>query len=718
MRRRVDTDLRAAVVTEASAAGGFYSTRFPVVVALLLSVLASVGWCVLDGPSWSWDRAHYHDYAGHAWLAERFGEGLLPGGKQGFLNPLGYVPRALLAEAGWSELAIAVVTAAFQGLAAWAVWLIARDRMPRPDGHLPAAMLAFLTPLYLSQLGSSYLDVTSGVFVLLAVWACRRGADERGAALAFVAVGGAAMGMAVGIKLSNAIPAALAVILFLGPPHGRGSGGAQVAALLRAPLVYGVSAIAGLLLTYGSWGAMLYRRYGNPFFPAFDSLFNPVAAAAGAATSTDAVATVPLLERLAALTRISGGRFVPQSLDELLSLPWRIADPTLPMNVAYVEWHAPDPRLAVIVVLAACLAVALPFTVARAAASQPSPDASARMDLRLTGFVLVWLVLWVFTSSNGRYGVALLMLASVPIVQGVHRLLAPGRARTAALVALLTLHGAFAMGMQDRGDQAAGSEWEGAALRVTVPAVLREQPTLHVVMSSFSWSYLIPRLHPRSTMLGLNAMCREDGCHADLGIERARTLLGEWAGRVRVLTAATSLKDGVPGIDDGTRAALDMQLAELDLRIVPGQCDTMQVSPMFGEVWMVESMVSGILRVPSRFGVSCPLEPAPGAAQVARAARDRHQAVFDALARACPRELGGPSGPIQWLGESAWSQYYITRDIRVDIRDGRVSAIRIQRSKRELGPIGDVLATWSLQRCSELVWPLDDRAAKQAGSPF
>jgi hypothetical protein len=425
-----------------------------------------------------------------------------------------------------------------------------------------------------------------------------------------------------------------------------------------------------------------------------------------------------VLERLVGQARISGGRFEPQSIDELLLLPWRIADPTLPMNMAYVEWHAPDPRLAVFVVLAACLAVALPFRAARAAVTRLSPDASARMDLRLTCFVFVWLALWVFTSSNGRYGVALLMLASVPIVQGVHRLLAPGRARSALLVALVALHAAFAMGMQDRGDQVVGSEWDGAALQVSVPPELREQPTLHVVPSNFSWSYLIPSLHPRSTMLGLNAMCRGDRCHPDLGIERARALLGEWAGRVRVLTAANFVQDGMPGIDDGTRAALDMQLAELDLRIAPGQCDTMKVSPMFGQVWMVESLVSVILRVPSRFGVSCRLEPAPGAAQAARAARDRHQAVFETIARACPRELGGAYGPIQWLGETAWSQYYMTRDIRVDIRDGKVSAIRILRSKRELGTVGDVLAAWSPQRCAELVWPLDDRAAQRAGAPF
>ena len=58
------------------------------------------------------------------------------------------------------------------------------------------------------------------------------------------------------------------------------------------------------------------------------------------------------------------------------------------------------------------------------------------------------------------------------------------------------------------------------------------------------------------------------------------------------------------------------------------------------------------------------------------------------------------------------------RDIRVDVRDGTVSAIRILRSKRELGTVEEVAATWSPERCGELVWPLDDRAARRADAPF
>ncbi|MFN7643261.1 MAG: hypothetical protein ACK5PW_09300 [Burkholderiales bacterium] len=693
-------------------------------VPLLAAVLASVAWCLHAGPSWSWDRGHYHEYAGHAWLSDLAGQGLLPGGGQGLLNPLGYVPQAMLAAAGWSPAWVAAATAAFQAAAVWMVWLIARDRSPRTDLHLPAALLAFLTPLYLSQLGSSYIDVSSGVGVLLGVWACRRGADPRRGALAFVALGGLAMGAATGLKLSNAVPAALAAILFAGAMHGRGLRAAATG-LLLSPLVYGVSAIAGMAFTYGGWGAMLFRRHGNPFFPAFEHLFNPVAIAApvpaAAAAAADAAAggggwAQVLVERLAGLVRLSGGRFVPQSFEEALSLPWRIADPSLPANQAYVEWHAPDPRLAVLLVLLACVGAGLLLRVARTPASGPAPGAAARMDPRLTGFVLAWLAAWTFTSSNGRYGIVLLMLASVPIVQAVHVLRVPDRARHAALLALLALQAVFALALQERGDQTSGSGWRDAALQADVPAALRDRPTLHVVPTNFSWSYLLPRLHPRSTLLNLSAMCRGDRCHPEVGIARARALLDSWQGSVRVLLAATVLDGGAGGIDAGTRAAFDMQLAELDLRIAPGRCESIAVRPMFGDTWMVETVASGFEHTPSRFGVSCPLEPAPGAAAVARVERDRHAAVFAALATACPRELGGAAGPIEWIDAGRWRQLYPMRDIRIDIRGEQVSATRLQRSRRVLGTVGDLRAGWSPLRCAELVWPGDDRAALRADS--
>ena len=37
---------------------------------------------IASGPSWSWDRAHYHVYAAHQWVEGLLGRGYQPGGSQ------------------------------------------------------------------------------------------------------------------------------------------------------------------------------------------------------------------------------------------------------------------------------------------------------------------------------------------------------------------------------------------------------------------------------------------------------------------------------------------------------------------------------------------------------------------------------------------------------------------------------------------------------------
>lgn len=683
---------------------------------LVLAILASVCWCLHGGPSWSWDRAHYHEYAGYAWLNGRFGDGLLPNGRQGLLNPLGYVPRSMLEAAGWSERAIAVVIASVQALAVWFVWRIARDRTPSASVHVPAAMLAFSTPVFLSQLGSSYIDALTAVVALAAVWVCRRAPESGRAALGWVALGGVAMGAAVGLKLSNAIPAVLAPILFLTLSRGA-DGGARWGRALAMPSVYALGGAAGMLLTWGGWGLVLWRHYANPFFPMFNSLFAP-APAVDTAAQVLTVATPSLLERLAGFARMSGGRFVPQDAGDWLSFPWRVADPTLPSSMAYLEWHAPDPRLAAAVVLSLAGAAAVAVRWLRSDRRGGAHPASlAAVDLRLGAFVLVGTVLWVFSSANGRYAVALLMLASLPIVQLVNALFPAGPARRGALTVLVVLHATWALVMPGRGDQPAGDSWDTAALRVDVPDPLRAVPSLHVVTSTLSWSYLLPRFAEGSTILHLPSMCRGDRCPSDLGLKRARSLIETWSDRTRSLVFADRNEGDRAWLSDELRVAVDRQLAELDLRIVPSDCLPFEVSPMFGNAMMLEKTASGELRTPLRFAASCAVVDDPEAGARTRAARDRYNALFAMLERICSAELGGSDEPTHWPRDNTWNRYFPGRDIRIQIFDGRVAATRMQRSTRDLGSVDEVLAGWGPERCSMLTWPSDDRTARGSEAP-
>ena len=695
-------------------------------IAPVLILTVSIFGAFVLGSSWHWDRGHYHEYLGWAWIEERLGEGLLPAGNQGLLNPVAFAPRLFFAHLTGSQLWASLAIAAWQSLALLGIWLIALDRIAAPPLRWAALALAFLTPVFLAQLGDSSIDVTAGLPVLFGVWACLRGGDPqylRATRCAYLLVGGFAMGVALGLKLSHAFPAVLAPLLFLGVLPRR-SWAEQTQAWVIAPLSYGLGAIAGIGLSYGAWGWALYQRFGNPVFPFLSGLFHTDAAPANPAPQSAVDAAQPALSALSRFLGLSwwdallprlqagGARFIPQSWSEFLSLPWNMADPRLPANMAYVEWHAPEPRLLIWVSLLCLVPLmwAARFWIRRTdhwTRQDATPWSAA--NLRLWLFMTSWLLVWIVTSTNGRYGVILLMLISVPIVQTLQALLPSGWPLAVGLLCVLALQGFYAIGIQQRLDQRNGGDWAHSAVEVSLPPALREQPTLHIVPSSFSWSFLLPHLHPRSTFLHLPSLCRGAGCPAEFGQKRADQLLQSYAGAVRVLAVADVSIDGHPDLSADNRAIIDQFVSDLDLRLGSGTCDAFKVFPMFGETWMTSYTDAGRVQAPSEHLVSCPLESVPGfGAQVAEA-RDRHAPVFQKLSSLCPRELGFPSGPTLWSGKDHWVQYFNTRDIRIQIEGQAVSATRMKRDTRKLGTIDEVLSEWNAGRCSELVWTDADR---------
>lgn len=683
--------------------------------ALVLAVLACVAWSALQGPSWSWDRAHYHEYAGYQWVHDRLGSGFMPGGPQTMLNPLAHVPRYLLASWGWSELAIASMLAAVQALNVWCIWWIARDRIPGTGAPFIAATIALLTPVFLSQLGTSYIDATTGLGVLVGVWACRRAGDPGRHAWRWAALGGFALGAAAGLKLSNALPALVAPLLFAGViTHGGGPGVRLPAALARftgALLALGVGGAIGVAVTLGGWGSQLHHTHGNPIFPIADGVFNPPPpGSAPAVVTPPAAQTGPLarLEKVALLARASGSRFVPQTFTDAVWLPWRMADPTLPMNMAYVEWHGPDPRPLILVLLAVGLVLRAAWVSLRPAGG-PSGVPRAGIDLPLWSFVLVNWVMWVHSSTNGRYGVALLMLTAVPITQAVLAVFPIGRWRSTAVALVLAACAAYGVVIQERNDIVASGRWEDAALRADLPASMRDTPALYVSLGFFSWSYLLPAMHPQSSIATLASVCRASGCPQGLSAERMATVLREWRGPLRLIAPIDTVRDGRPAIGETALTTMDMQLAEFELRIDARRCESFEVAPNLSNAWLAEPTSTGETMRPSAWVASCELVPAPGADVAARTLRDRHAAVFRTLERACPNELGSPTGVTQWGGEGTWYQLYLDRDIRVKIDRGRVSAMRLRRSTRTLGTVEALSAPGASVDCGALHWAADVR---------
>lgn len=713
-------------------------------LACLLALAATIAWRLLEGPSWSWDRGHYHAYAGYAWAEGLVGRGFLPMGGQSFLNPLPYVPAWLLTRAGVGEMATAAALAAWHGLAVWFVWLIARDRVGPGAGAWLAGAFALLTPVFLALAGTSYADGTTAVPLLAGVWCCIRAGAGGAAAGRWALAGGFALGLAALLKLSNAPAAALAPVLLM----GAGLAGRRWRRLAVIGLFI-VGGLVGAVAGGGAWAQHLYRTYGNPVFPMAAFLFQraatdevPVAAtvpdpSAGAAASADGgfagmpgvlAAIGDRLHVLKVATRPSGERFVPGSLSEWLNFPLRVADVRQPSNLAYLEWHAPDPRLVLLAVLLAamvtrrlwrygrrrraalppldrCVAASdLPRATAIVSLNRGGPSSAARWPLWL--FTVLWCLAWMHSSGNGRYAVGLLLLCPVLLVEGVLALLPAGRARQWVFAGLLGVHAFYALVAADRRDLGQSEAWSQAALAADMPSSLREQPHLHVALSQFSWTYLAPLMHPDSAFANLSSPC--EYCSPPLQARSSMPVLSAWRGRLRLIAAADQSVDGRAGLLPTTRDAMNDQLADFDLRIDEPACTAYRVRPQAAGTWLIDRQASGPVRRFSDQAVSCPLVEAPDARADALARRTRFDPAFIAVERACGETLGPPTGPTRWLGGEAWLRTYPKVEAHLTVARGTVTLGRYGYQDRVFGRADALAAPGATIDCQ----PLQDRSGR------
>jgi hypothetical protein len=706
-----------------------------------LAVLAAAAllcmlWTTLAGRVWTWDRAHYHVFAGLMWLDGRLGQGFLPAGGQTFLNPLSYVPAALLGRAGAPEWVIAALHAALHSLNVWLVWLVARACVAPGDARtralpLVAAVLAGVTPVFVLELGTSYADVSTSVGVLLGAWCCLKAAQPGGRSTRWIVAGGVAMGAMAGLKLSNALPAVFGVLLLTGAFAGaRGIvdpavPAVQVQRTLLRWTVYGSACLIGFVLVQGGWSAQLYRVTGNPVHPHFAGLFEPAesavssayrsAPAAEDASSKSLAALVPdpsgqapvgsVLDRL----RIAGGRFTPDAPLEWLTLPLRIADPRFGAPQAYLEARFPDPRLVVLGLLVLAL---LARRTLRAAGVLPAPASSPPVTeaaavavsgaRRLYAFLAVWYVAWTLTSANGRYGLSLLMLMSVPIAIAGFRLFQDGRARTYGLAGLLALHVGWTALVTDHALGPGDRDWATSEFRADVPASIRDAPWLHVSTSLFSWSYLMPALHPQSALANLGGVC--DTCTGPAGRAAAQAVLRQWSGRVRLIAPVDRLDNGRPTASDAMINGLDAMLAEYELRVDADSCQPFQVTPNGWGGMLIETRGATTVYRASDWLMSCRLVEDSGLATAMRAVSRRHDAVFLALERACPRELGHPRGATRWDGSLAWIRRYDLNEITVSVsRDQLYASTRLE-AQRTIGAVDAIAGAAAPLDCGLLRW--------------
>jgi hypothetical protein len=603
--------------------------RIPVYIACVALALATN---YLLGKEMAFDLLNYHLYAGFSAVNDRFGQDYFAAGPQSYFNPYAYLPFYALISAGLPALAIASLLAAVQSVILWLTFELALAVSSSDVGRtrvaagICAVVLAYMNPILIQQLGSSFADITTAELVL-GGWVLLAGA-VRTPRTTPVICAGLIIGVAAALKLTNTVHAiaAFALLMFLPlPPRGR----------LLHGFAYGASLAIGFAVIATPWSYRLERTFGNPLFPMLNNLFR-----------SPEFTAEPLRHF----------RFIPDTFAEALWRPFAMLDP---MQMVHAELRSPDLRYAVLVVLLAVLL--LRWLRHRIATGNAQPTTAKAADswrvlaALCCGLGADWLI-WLYSSGNSRYFIPMACVAAALIVGLLFRLFAAHpKARNYLLVGIFGVQAAqLLMGTAYRWDE---QPWGGPWLDVTVPGKIQTEPSLYLTIGMQSNSFVAPYLAPGSGLINFSGSYAlgPDGANG----ARVEALIGRYAPHLRVLIRGAKLYENDEP-DEPRRAQVDLALERFDLRVDTSDCETIA------------------LQRPSSFLVSCRVVP-DSADHAARMARQRAaDVVLDRLEDACPK-LFQPRRPFTEHRGGSWIRYYGNTDLWAWVSQGGVKFYQSQR---------------------------------------
>lgn len=474
------------------------SPRMPVVLPLLFnrlsliltaSVGASVAWTIVAGQDLNFDLITYHYYLGYSAFVPRFHLDFLTAWVYGYQSPLPYMSLYWLDSIGTPPVVNASLHAAFHALNLTFLYLLA-ELLAGKAGTTPERVkvialwsLGAIAPIYWTLVGTSFADPLTSVPVLAGLWLVARAIPESGRLTAtgagWIALGAVLIGVAVGARIHNGIYVAgllCALVLARFPDQQ---------SRVRAIAAFSLAAFSGWLLSFAPWAYRVYEEFGNPVFPLFNGVFR----------SPDFPPS-----NLALIT------FTPDNLWDLVTLPFWMATDTA---WVYVELPLPDVRPALLTIcLLACTFLWL-FHRSRRLRSATGPEVqtaegeagTAQARRLILIFFAVSAVLWLATSSNGRFGVALFLLGG-PVCGVLLSRLLPTR-YVLLVIAAVVLWQAVLQEVFFRQYRFNSMPWTARYFDWNLPDRLAREPATFVSFGFQPASTLAPRLHPESSHINL-----------------------------------------------------------------------------------------------------------------------------------------------------------------------------------------------------------------------
>jgi hypothetical protein len=364
---------------------------------LILGVLAFGLAAALLGQSNNWDLRNYHWYDGWAWLEGRTGVDLAAAQAQTWFNPLLPALLYLLLSSVKPWLGTFLL-GAIQGLHLLPLQRIARHLLPeRRYLVLLVAFVGVTGATQRGELGATFGDNLVSLPLLCALTLLV--VSSSATSMRRVALAGALLGLAVGLKLTAA-PAAAGIAcagLWLLAQRGQ--------RLWHGAVLAGCAA-AVFLLVNGHWMWHLRQEFGNPLFPMFGAVFGGEFA-------------VPV--------ELRDTRWLPRDALQWLFYPLTWADqPRQVSELWFLDLRVPLWFIAML---------AVPFWWRRARSQSAQPQALACVVIATALIYLFWLVLFGYY----RYLVVLEMLA--PLLLAIALLAAAQRGSLVILCSVLVVIG-------------------------------------------------------------------------------------------------------------------------------------------------------------------------------------------------------------------------------------------------------------------------------------
>ena len=519
-----------------------------------------------------------------------------------------------------------------------------------------AVAAGWMAPTYLIVAGTPSVDPICGTLVLMALAAVL----ARQTSLTAWLLGGAALGLAVAIKPTNlalglAIGGVIALRWYLGQARWTAVAGFTTATL------------ALVLLGAGFWSTWLWTTFENPVFPLFNHIFNSPYAPDGPTVA---------------------GRFLPRSTLDYLSRPFEMAEFR---SYTSTEGFAPDLRFAIALGFAT-LALAMSL-VRQRWASLTGLSVWPRPDVQVVLFALVTYLLWMATSGNSRYAIALFLVIGLLMVRAVD-LLVPQRLLALTVGSIMALQFAYYAGDGDR--RYFAGPWDSRPyFKVQAAERLVREPFLHLSVGAQSFAAVAPYLHPAGALV--NAVGQSSlPMEGKLG-DKLRERLKRWEGKTRFLFHKSPKLDSA-GTAQAVRTKLDYLTYRLRLQVDWTDCEQIVIDS--------DAATDGGRTLPrdttniSTALLSCHAITRTDVNSTLDGELIRADKVFSLMEARCPKVFG-PAPLATDIGENIFQRRYANHDVRVSVSPSEGVTLTHFRSLNaiSLGNIDHVIKNGGQDAC-------------------